>query len=154
VHDDELESLAEEVAAASGALIGIAVRSVAAAPVPLTVAQHRVLVLLTAEGPRAIGELAQQIGVNPSNATRVCDRLQRLDLVRRDPCAVDRRTVLVSITPTGSRLVEAVLRRRRDEIVAVLGRLAEEDARAVARAVVAFDAASRSDDVDVPFRRL
>ena len=43
---DERAKAAEALTAAGGALLAIAVRSVAAGPVDLTVAQHRVLVLV------------------------------------------------------------------------------------------------------------
>src|SRR4051794_25988379 len=86
-----LDHIAATFVTASRALVAIAIRSIEAAPVAVPVPQHRVLVLLAANGPQAIGTLAQQLGVNPSNATRVCDRLERLDLVRRAPPTSPRR---------------------------------------------------------------
>ena len=71
------EELVEELLTASRALVGIAIRSIAAAPVEVTVAQHRLLVLLAAHGPQSVGEIAEHLGVNPSNASRHGDRLQR-----------------------------------------------------------------------------
>src|SRR3954447_594042 len=94
----DLDELADTFVTASRALVGIAIRSIEAAPVAVTVVQHRVLVLLAADGPQAIGSLAQQLGVNPSNATRICDRLQRLELVHRTRPAHDGRAVHVTIT--------------------------------------------------------
>jgi DNA-binding MarR family transcriptional regulator len=110
-----LDELAETFVTASRALVGIAIRSIQAAPVPVTVPQHRVLVLLAANGPQAVGTLAQALGVNPSNATRVCDRLQRLHLVERSRSTSDGRAVHVTITPAGRQLVDAVSELRRSE---------------------------------------
>ena len=42
-------------------LLGITLRAVAAAPVPLTVQQHRVLVMIAADGPRRVGALARVV---------------------------------------------------------------------------------------------
>jgi len=139
---DELDELAATFVTASRALLGIALRSIEAAPVPVTVPQHRVLVLLAAEGPQAIGTLAQQLGVNPSNATRVCDRLQRLDLVARSRSTADGRAVHVTITPSGRRLVDAVTDHRRREVTAVLRELPLRQVDAVVTAMTEFNRAA------------
>ena len=139
---DELEELASAFVTASRALVGIAIRSVAVAPVPVTLPQHRVLVLLAANGPQAVGTLAQQLGVNPSNATRVCDRLQRLDLVRRSRSESDGRAVHVAITPAGRRLVDAVTTHRRREVAAVLRELSPDQVDSVVAALTAFTRAA------------
>ncbi|HEX5087587.1 MAG TPA: MarR family transcriptional regulator [Nocardioides sp.] len=138
----DIEELAAAFVTASRALVGIAIRSVEAAPVPVTIPQHRVLVLLAANGPQAIGTLAQQLGVNPSNATRVCDRLQRLDLVRRSRSDSDGRAVHVTITAAGRRLVDAVTEHRRREVAAVLRELSPDQVEAVVEALTAFSRAA------------
>jgi DNA-binding MarR family transcriptional regulator len=143
----DIDELAAAFVTASRALVGIAIRSVEAAPLPVTVVQHRVLVLLAAEGPQAIGSIALQLGVNPSNATRVCDRLQRLDLIQRSRSEADGRAVHVSITPAGRRLVDAVTEHRRREVAAVLRTLPVRDASTVVAALESFNHAAheRSD---------
>jgi DNA-binding MarR family transcriptional regulator len=138
----DIEELAAAFVTASRALVGIAIRSVEAAPVPVTIPQHRVLVLLAANGPQAIGTLAQQLGVNPSNATRVCDRLQRLDLVRRSRSDSDGRAVHVTITPAGRRVVDAVNAHRRREVAAVLRELSPAQVEVVVEALTAFSRAA------------
>src|SRR3954471_8032566 len=92
------DQLVEGFVTASRALVGIAVRSIEAAAVPVTVPQHRVLVLLAAQGPMAVGDIAELAGVNQSNASRLCDRLQRLGLVSRQRASDDGRAVQVSLT--------------------------------------------------------
>src|SRR4051812_29436176 len=126
---DELDELAGVFVASSRALAGIAIRSLEASPVAVTAPQHRVLVLL-ADGPMAVGTIAQQLGVNPSNATRVCDRLQRLDLVSRSRSTDDGRAVQVTITPAGRQLVDAVSAHRQREIREILRALSPAQARA------------------------
>jgi DNA-binding MarR family transcriptional regulator len=139
---DELEELASAFVTASRALVGIAIRSVQASPVAVTVPQHRVLVLLAANGPQAIGTLAHQLGVAPSNATRVVDRLQRLDLVQRRRSDSDGRAVHVTITAAGRQLVDAVTTHRRDEVAAVLRELSPDQVATVVAALTAFSHAA------------
>jgi len=138
-HSDDL---ADAFLTASRALIGLAVRSIEAAPVDVTVAQHRVLVLLAARGELTIGDLADGLGVNPSNATRYCDRLQRLELVHRARSVEDGRMVQVGLTQEGQALVTAVTERRRQEVDEVLERMTGPDAIRVVAALRAFNRAA------------
>jgi DNA-binding MarR family transcriptional regulator len=138
-HSDDL---ADAFLTASRALIGLAVRSIEAAPVDVTVAQHRVLVLLAAQGELTIGDLADGLGVNPSNATRYCDRLQRLELVHRARSVEDGRMVRVGLTQEGQALVTAVTERRRQEVDEVLERMTGPDAIRVVAALRAFNRAA------------
>lgn len=123
----ESETLVDELLTTSRLLVGIAVRAVGAAPVEITVAQNRLLTVLAESGARSVGEIADYLGVNPSNATRHCDRLQRLGLVSRRRSEVDGRVVEVEVTPAGRSVVEAVMERRREELAAVVGQLLDED---------------------------
>ena len=138
-HSDDL---ADAFLTSSRALIGLAVRSIEAAPVDVTVAQHRVLVLLAARGDLTIGDLADGLGVNSSNATRYCDRLQRLGLVHRARSVEDGRMVQVGLTQEGQALVTAVTERRRQEIDRVLERMTGPDAIRVVAALRAFNRAA------------
>jgi DNA-binding MarR family transcriptional regulator len=143
VLDDEL---AELFVTASRALVGVAIRSIEASPVPVTVPQHRVLVLLAAEGAMTVGEIAHLAGVNQSNASRLCDRLQKLGLVERQRGSDDGRVVRVSLTQEGKRTVDAVTAVRRREVGQVLARLSIDDAHNMVSALVAFnDAAGERD---------
>jgi DNA-binding MarR family transcriptional regulator len=104
-------------------LVGIGVRSVQSASGGVTIPQYRVLVLLEDNGALSIGAIALELGVNPSNATRVCDRLERLGLATRAASSRDRRSVLVGITQAGRRVVAAVTAERRRELARVAERL-------------------------------
>lgn len=137
------EELVGELLTASRALVGAAVRSVAAAPVDITVAQHRLLVLLAAHGPQSVGQIAEQLGVNPSNASRHCDRLQRLGLVTRNRSADDGRVVQIALTAAGRRLLDAVTGHRREALAEVVRRLPEGERADVLAALRRINAASR-----------
>jgi DNA-binding MarR family transcriptional regulator len=99
-----------------------------------------VLVLLSSLGQQTVGELAMELGVNSSNATRVCDRLEQLGLVRRRRSSADRRIVRVALTAEGTRVVEAVVSSRREDVRDVVERMSDLDAARAARALAAFAA--------------
>lgn len=107
----------------SRVLMGATLRAVAAAPVPLTVPQHRVLVTIDAEGPRRVGALAEDLGVNQSNASRIVDRLASQGLVRRIRDRDDGRASLVALTPEGQRVLDAVHDHRLDVLLGVVKRM-------------------------------
>jgi DNA-binding MarR family transcriptional regulator len=136
------EQVVEEFLTASRALIGLAVHSLGSAPVDVTAPQHRVLVLLAGRGPQSVTEIAEELGVNRSNATRICDRLARAGLVERTPSAEDGRVVKVDLTRAGLDLVDAVTRSRRREIERVLGGMTAAERRSAARALEAFNRAA------------
>ena len=71
------DELVDTVLAASRALVAVAARSLAEAGDEVTLPQYRALVVLAAQGPRGTAELAAALAVNPSTATRMCDRLVR-----------------------------------------------------------------------------
>ena len=51
----------------------------------------------------SVGELAQELRISPSTATRLCDRLVRKQLVRRDVDPTNRREVAISLSSRGPR---------------------------------------------------
>jgi DNA-binding MarR family transcriptional regulator len=134
----ERDRLVEALTASSAALVGIAVRSVAAGPADVTVAQHRVLALLDEHGAATVTTLADHLGVDQSNASRHCSRLARLGLVDRTPAAHDGRAVEVRLTRAGRQQVRAVRDARRHELERVLDGLTDPEVRDVARAFELF----------------
>jgi len=140
------KELTDAFVAASGALVGIAVHSVGAAPVEVTVPQFRLLVLVASDEQRTIGDIARHLGVNQSNASRHCDRLQRLGLAERRRSTKDARVVFVRLTPEGRALVDTVLQQRRVNIRRIVERLTPQDAAAALQALRAFNTAA--DELD------
>lgn len=140
------KELTDAFVAASGALVGIAVHSVGAAPVEVTVPQFRLLVLVASDEQRTIGDIARHLGVNQSNASRHCDRLQRLGLAERRRSTEDARVVFVRLTPEGRALVDTVLQQRRVDIRRIVERLTPQDAAAALQALRAFNTAA--DELD------
>ena len=144
---DHHDELADAFVTASRALVGLAVHSINSAPVELTVAQHRLLVLLAAHGAQTVGEIAEELGINPSNASRHCDRLQRQGLVDRRRSTNDGRSVEVTLTSAGRDVVDAVTAQRRGEVLRVLARMPQTDAELLVQALQGFtDAADELTD--------
>lgn len=132
------EELVDAVLAASRALVAVAARSLVDVAEDVTLVQYRVLVELAARGPQRVADLAGVLGVDPSTATRMCDRLVRKGLASRRRASSDRRSVRISLAVAGRDLVEQVSRKRRAELEAILARLPREDRRPVLGALRAF----------------
>jgi DNA-binding MarR family transcriptional regulator len=140
---DTLTEAADAFITASRALVGMAIRSIDSAAGDVTIAQHRVLVVLAARGPQTVGDIAAELAVNPSNGTRHCDRLYRLGLVNKQRSRTDGRIVEVSLTREGMQLLEAVTEQRRREITAVLEQLDSTVVDAAIDALGRFNRAAR-----------
>lgn len=132
--DDEVEA----TLAATRALVGVVVRSLAGALEQVTLPQFRILVVLHTAGSMRSGALAEQIGVHQSTFTRTADRLVAGGWIRRETSPESRREVLVHLTPAGRGLVEQVMQRRRAEIAEVLRRALPEDRALIRRGMEAF----------------
>ena len=134
--------LADAFLTASRALVGLAVHAIGVGAPQVTVAQFRLLVLLAASGERTVGDVAAHLGVAQSNASRHCDRLQRLGLLARRRSRSDGRVVRVRVTDTGRSLVDAVDQQRRDEVRRLLGRLTPGERVGALEAMRAFSRAA------------
>jgi DNA-binding MarR family transcriptional regulator len=132
----------EAVLTASRSLIAVATWSLGAAAEETTIAQYRALVVLASRGPRRMVDLAGALGVAPSTAGRMCDRLVRKGLIRRHRARADRRAVLVSVTAAGRLVVDQATARRRALLAEIMAQLPAETQRAVAEALAAFAAAA------------
>ena len=141
----------DAVLLASRSLIAVATRSLGAAAEETTIAQYRALVVLASQGPQRMGDLAGALGVTPSTAGRMSDRLVRKGLIRRHRARADRRSVLVSVTAAGRLVVDQATARRRALIEDILAKLPAGTQRAVAEALRAFaDAAGEVPDSQWP----
>lgn len=121
------EDVVDAVVGASRALVAIAARSLGAAGEEVTLPQYRALVVLASRGPQRLVDLAAVLAVTASTATRMCDRLIRKGLIRRQRTTADRRTVRVTISGAGRDLVAAVTARRRDGIEAIVRRMSPQE---------------------------
>lgn len=132
----------DAVLTASRTLVAVAEQSLGAAAEETTLAQYRALVVMASRGPQRMVDLASALGVNPSTAGRMCDRLLRKDLIRRHRARADRREVQVSITAAGRQVVDEATELRRELLAEILSRLTAEQQDAAAAAFRAFAAAA------------
>jgi DNA-binding MarR family transcriptional regulator len=77
------QELADAVLTASRVLVAVAARSLAAQEGEISLQQYRALVVLASHGQQRPVDLAHSLGVDPSTATRLCDRLVRKRLISR-----------------------------------------------------------------------
>src|SRR5436309_6300092 len=134
--DPTADPVVDALLRASRALVAITARSLAAVNADVTLAQFRSLVVLATAGPQTVSALADRLAVHASTMTRMCNRLVARGLVVRAPSAVDRREVVIALTPTGTSVVEKVMAARRTKIDDIVQSMGEDDRRAV---VVALD---------------
>ncbi|MFL1595339.1 MarR family transcriptional regulator [Rhodococcus ruber] len=127
---------------ASRALVGIAATSVAEVEDRVSIPQLRILVLVGTRGPLNLAAVAEELEVNPSNASRAVDRLIKLGLLDRRDSPSDRRNLALTLTPEGTELVRTVTEHRRSAIAAVLQRLSAQERDKLASAFDAFATAA------------
>lgn len=85
---------------------------------------------LCAQGPCGVSKIAELMGHSTPAATGLVQRLERLDYVKRQPCAEDRRKVLVTSTAKGTRLVEGIRKEMTGNLEKVMDRLTPVEQRA------------------------
>ncbi len=143
---DELEALTDMVLVASRALVAVASRSIAAVDDKVTLPQFRALVVLESNGGSCrVGELAHELRIQASTATRLCDRLVRQGLVRRRVDEDNRREVVVTLTAPGRDLVAKATAIRRAEIAAIVARVPAEHRNTIVEGLSAFRQAAGPD---------
>lgn len=128
---------------ASRALVAVAARSLARIDDKVTLVQYRALVVLAA-GPLPVGELADALGVHPSTATRMCDRLVAKRLIRRAHGPHNRREVQVSLSAAGRRIVDEVTSLRRAEIERIVHTMSAHQREAAVGALNVFAEAANA----------
>lgn len=134
----DVDEFTDAVLTASRLLVAVSARSLAAVEDTLTLPQFRTLVVLATRGPMKLVALAEQLGVNPSTATRMADRLTAAGMIIRDVNPAIRREVILRLSPTGRRVVNEVTAQRRQEIAAIVARMPFEQRASLAEALRAF----------------
>lgn len=112
VTNDQVES----VMRASRALVGITAASIMTVDDVVTVPQVRVMMMIATRGAMNLAAVADALHVNPSNASRLVDRLLKIGLVDRREAPTDRRNIALTLTADGQALIDGVIRHRRNAI--------------------------------------
>jgi DNA-binding MarR family transcriptional regulator len=123
-------------------LVAVAARSLAEHETDVSLQQYRALVVLASRGPQRPVDLAEALGVEPSTATRLCNRLVDKRLISRRRQSGDRREVRLDLSDRGRALVDDVTRRRRLEIERILTEVPGPERESLASAFRAFGRAA------------
>ncbi|WP_033324868.1 MarR family winged helix-turn-helix transcriptional regulator [Actinomadura atramentaria] len=134
----DVDEVTAALLTASRLLVAISARSLAAVDDAVTPPQFRLLVGLSTLGPAKLVALADLLGVNPSTAMRMVDRLAAAGLVTRRASPQSRREVRVELAAAGRAVVDEVTARRRADIAAVVARMPAGRRRALVDALRTF----------------
>ncbi|NLN53812.1 MAG: MarR family transcriptional regulator [Firmicutes bacterium] len=93
----------------------------------ITPVQINALLVLFMQDGRTMGELSSEIYLAESAATRLVDRLVKLNLVKRQGDERDRRVVRVFLTSYGKQLASLVFERRTKRFNDLAARLTAEE---------------------------
>ncbi len=148
-NDADQLAATEALMATSRLMTGVLARTLAGVHESVTVSQLRVLVMLYYNAPLNLGAIADGLGVNPSNASRTCDRLVASGLVSRADDERDRRQLHISMTDEGKRLVNSLMDRRRQLLEDVVAKMTAVDQRRMAQGLSALLATLGDDDESV-----
>lgn len=141
VTEESLSAFTDALLTASRLLVAISARSIAQVDEAITIPQFRTLVLLSNRGPINLATLAGLLGVQPSAAGRMVDRLVNAGLIDRLPHPTSRRELLAALTEHGNEVVREVTRQRRVEIARIAERMPLPERHGLVRALTAFTAA-------------
>lgn len=98
---------------------------------PITRPQTFMLYALNKFGQCKLSQLAEMMEVKPSAITVMIDRLEGAGYVKRTHGTVDRRSVLVEMTPLGKEVLEKAIQERNRILETYLSRLEQEEIRLV-----------------------
>lgn len=140
----DLDAVTDAVLLSSRVLVAVSSRSLAAVEESVTLPQFRALVVLDRADHR-VGELARELRIQPSTATRLCDRLVRQRLAKRSVDRSNRREIVISLSPKGRELVHEVTRGRRREIAQVIRRVPPSRRDTIVEALAVFQEAAGED---------
>jgi len=105
----------------------------------LTLAQGRCLRMIKRHQNCTLRELSGHLGVRPSTACELVDRLVREELVRREQDTQDRRIVRLGLAPKGHRLFARHKAERRAHMHTFLDRLTAAQRKAMLKALETLD---------------
>jgi DNA-binding MarR family transcriptional regulator len=139
--EESLDVITDALLTASRLLVAISAHSIALVDDTITIPQFRVLVILSDRGPVNLATLAGVLGVQPSAAGRMVDRLVSTGLIDRQPHPSSRRELLAALTSRGRQVVQKVTSHRRADIARIVERMPASERQGLVRALTAFAAA-------------
>lgn len=90
-------------------------------------AQNHMLMIIDAEEPTTVKELATRLDVTSGATTQHIEELERMGLVTRKPHADDRRKVVVTLTRRGHSTAKATLKYKRQMLNELFADLSDDE---------------------------
>ncbi|HEY2195177.1 MAG TPA: MarR family winged helix-turn-helix transcriptional regulator [Actinomycetospora sp.] len=139
--DDAVEALMT----ATRVLVGVASHAMEGLGGQVSLPAFRLLLVLDELGPSPGGVVAARLGTAASSVTRLGDQLEASGHLarRRDPA--NRSVVVLEPTAAGTEVVRTVLRRRREALREVVGRVPPDERPTLIAALHALREAAGSD---------
>lgn len=111
----------------------------------LTMAQAKLLYVVTAAGELSMSEIAQRLGVTVSTASGAVDHLVDVGMLARSDDPSNRRQVRVSVTPLGSANLDQIRELSARQLRMLFELVSDEDLEVIERATrIMADAVSAS----------
>ncbi|GIF77378.1 MarR family transcriptional regulator [Asanoa siamensis] len=135
---DGAANLASSIEAASEALVSVLEAARTRQESPVSPTQVRVLSIINVRPDTNVNGLAELLDVVPSSASRLCDRLEAVGLLRRAADERDRREVRLVLTAAGAAVLRELRERRAQAVQAVLDRMPHRAQHDLLVALLAF----------------
>ena len=103
----------------------------------------RALQSLDRRGPSMVGELGDDLGLVPSTASRLSDRLAEAGLITRRPAPSNRRSTLLELTHAGRAILDELVALRIRAFGEVADQMSNQDRAALIQGAHAFTAAQQ-----------
>ncbi|HLZ55905.1 MAG TPA: MarR family transcriptional regulator [Ktedonosporobacter sp.] len=116
----------------------------------MSMAQVKVLMLLTFKGDAAISKLADAMSITHPTASQLVDRLVQAGLVERVEQATDRRFTLARLTEAGQQLSQRLWQGRMGHLRQCLAQLDEQDLAALQQGLRALNLVTASLPTEPP----
>ena len=136
--DESLDAITDALVTTSRLLVAISTHSIALLDENITIPQFRTLVILSNQGSINLATLATELGVRPSAAGRMVDRLVGTGLIDRQPHPTSRRELVATLTTRGREIVRQVTAHRRAEISQIVERMPSSERGGLVDALTAF----------------
>lgn len=111
----------------------------------ITMAQAKLLYVLTAGGELSVSEIARRLGVTVSTASGAVDHLVGLGYLARSDDPANRRQVRVSVTPLGMQTLEQIRELSTAQLRALFVLVSDDDLAVIERGIrIMSDAVERT----------
>jgi DNA-binding MarR family transcriptional regulator len=135
-------NVAASIEAAAEALVTVLEAARTRQGTAVSPTQVRVLSIISTRPETNVNRLAELLDVVPSSASRLCDRLEAVGLLRRSSDQRDRREVRLVLTAAGRTVLRELRERRTQALQAVLDRMPHRAQHELLTSLLAFGRAA------------